>query len=406
LTHSNGFRQKKVTAEIPASMLKAKNPQAPSRFRIPWLPGEHPKVGKNNTFEFAATSGDGVMKLADVIGKRAASEIEATHRLSFHAVGDTGKGAHSAQQDVAEAMTRDINQNNHAKSPAFLFHLGDVIYGDGKENLYDDEFYRPYAEYPNKIIAIPGNHDGDVGVTVDKESLKAFRDNFCAPAGSEPPLAKTFSNEMVHQPGVYWMLETKLLNLIGMYSNAAEDAGTLGDANVGMHQLDWLGERLKQIAADRKSGPRKALIVGMHHPPFARGLSDKGYGHGSSDQMRKQLDDAFDAAGVWPDLVLSGHAHNYQHYVRGRNVNGAEKHIPYIIAGTGGFAIQPAPSGVGTTKDDTTYKNGSPPKGLFQPTTGYGYLTITVRPKQIQADFIIVQGNHRQPFETTTIPLT
>ena len=147
----------------------------------------------------------------------------------------------------------------------------------------------------------------------------------------------------------------------------------------------------------------------MHHPPFARGLSDKGYGHASSDEMRKQLDDAFDGAAVWPDLVLSGHSHNYQHYLRVRNVNGAEKQIPYIIAGTGGFAIQSAPSGVGTTKGDTTYKNGSPPKGLLQPgqpNTGFGYLTVTVRLKQIQTDFIIVQGNHRQPFETTTIALS
>jgi len=41
------------------------------------------------------------MKLADVIGKRAASEIEATHRLSFHAVGDTGKGARGSCRYVA-----------------------------------------------------------------------------------------------------------------------------------------------------------------------------------------------------------------------------------------------------------------------------------------------------------------
>ena len=59
--------------------------------------------------------------------------------------------------------------------PGFLaLFLAAFIYGDGKENLYDDEFYRPYAVYPNKIIAIPGNHDRDVGVTVDKVSLKAF----------------------------------------------------------------------------------------------------------------------------------------------------------------------------------------------------------------------------------------
>jgi len=170
-----------------------------SRFRIPWVPGQHPKPTKNNTYKFDPTQDSGVMTLADIVGKPAAAEIEATGQLQFHAVGDTGKGPHSAQQDVAEAMTRDINPDKHHAGPAFLFHLGDVIYGDGKDDLYDDEFYRPYAPYPNKIIAIPGNHDGDVGVTMDLESLKAFRANFCAPPGTEPPLAKAFNSEMVRQ---------------------------------------------------------------------------------------------------------------------------------------------------------------------------------------------------------------
>jgi Calcineurin-like phosphoesterase len=221
-----------------------------SRFRIPWIAGEHLPATKNNTYKFAPTPDDGVMTLADIVGAKAAAEIEKTGQLQFHTVGDTGRGPHTAQQDVAEAMTRDINPNKHRNSPAFLFHLGDVIYGDGKEDLYDDEFYRPYADYPNKVVAIPGNHDGEEGVTMDKESLKAFRENFCAPAGTEPPFAKTFNCEMVKQPGVYWMLETKLLDLIGLYSNAAETVGTLGDANVGMHQLDWLTKTLKTVAQE------------------------------------------------------------------------------------------------------------------------------------------------------------
>src|SRR5438270_8872669 len=41
--------------------------------------------------------------------------------------------------------------------------------------------------------------------------------------------------------------------------------------------------------------------------------------------------------------------------------------IPYIVAGTGGFAIQPAPSGIGYVEGDVTYVNGSPPKGLADP---------------------------------------
>lgn len=382
---------------------------ATSRFRIPFIKGQHPQNTKENTYKFPATKGDGVMTLSAIIGPTAAAEIEKTNELQFHALGDSGRGPHTAQQDVAEAMARDINPKQHQKSPAFLMHLGDVIYGDGKEDLYDDEFYRPYADYPNKIIAIPGNHDGEEGVTVDKTSLKAFRDNFCAPAGTEPPFAKIFNSEMVKQPGVYWMLESKLLNLIGLYSNAAESAGTLGDQQLGMHQLNWLEKTLKAVATQRAGGIRKGLILAMHHPPYSRGLSTQGFGHGSSLDMLGQMDRACKAAGVSPDAVLSGHSHNYQRYSRNMTLNGKIKAIPYIVVGTGGFAIQPAPSGIGHSVEDVTYVNGSPPKGLVQsnqPHTGYGYLTVKVKKKSMEFTFIIVQGNHRQPFETLTVPLS
>jgi Calcineurin-like phosphoesterase len=121
-----------------------------------------------------------------------------------------------------------------------LFHLGDVIYGPGKENLYCDEFDRPYQGYPNKIVAIPGNHDGEENQTLDKVSLDAFRQNFCSPVGQQPPFGQKFGFQMVHQPGPYWLLETELIHLIGLYSNAGETIGTLGNSNLGMHQLDWL----------------------------------------------------------------------------------------------------------------------------------------------------------------------
>src|SRR5262249_10461037 len=159
--------------------------------------------------------------------------IENTGQLVFHSVGDTGRGPHTDQQRVAEAMARDIDTSHHETSPAFLLHLGDVIYGDGKLDLYDDEFYRPYADYPAKIIAIPGNQDGEEGLAVDKVALEAFVENFCAAPGTQPPLAERSASQMVNQPGVYWMLETRLLNLIGLYSNAAEDFGLLAD-NAGL----------------------------------------------------------------------------------------------------------------------------------------------------------------------------
>ena len=56
-----------------------------------------------------------------------------------------------------------------------------VIYGPGKDNAYRGEFYEPYVHYPGKIIAIPGNHDGEVFPKTDPKTLEAFQANFCAP---------------------------------------------------------------------------------------------------------------------------------------------------------------------------------------------------------------------------------
>jgi hypothetical protein len=52
-------------------------------------------------------------------------------------------------------------------------------------------------------------------------------------------------------------------------------------------------------------------------PPFSGGG-----GHTGSGQMLKDLDEAFNTAGIAPDAVLSGHAHNYQRFTRTVTVGG------------------------------------------------------------------------------------
>jgi hypothetical protein len=394
----------------PASAKSSGTAQA-SRFRIPSIPGGHKAVPKNSTYPLPPVRGDSIMTMADIVGADAASEIEASGRLIFHALGDTGRGPHSDEETVAEAMALDIDPEHHANSPAFLLHLGDVIYGDGKIDLYDDEFYRPYKDYPNKVIAIPGNHDAEQGLLVDKKSLEAFMQNFCAPPGTQPPMAQRFGAEMVNQPGVYWMLETRLLNLIGLYSNAAEDFGLLannaelGVTNIGDKQLKWLAKMLARIQVARANGDRKALIFAMHHPPYARGLQASNFGHPGSSQMLQQMDSLCADAHIMPDAVLSGHTHSYGHYVRRFQHGTTAKTIPYIVAGAGGFAAMAAPAGFGKQDGDVTYVNGAP-MPHHPPHFGFGYLTVTVDATQMLLAYTLVSDGERIPFETTTVPLT
>jgi Calcineurin-like phosphoesterase len=302
------------------------------------------------------------MTLAEVIGAQGETDVTNSGSISFHAVGDTGKSANSPQGAVAEAMATDFNVGAPASSPAFFFHLGDVIYGPNKDVTYRPEFYEPYVHYPGKIIAIPGNHDGEVFPKTDPTTCKAFQANFCAPSQTVPPIAGTIFRQTMNQPAVYWLLDAPYVQIVGLYSNAAENPGFISGAIPGQAQKTWLLATLKKLAQQRKNGPRKALVFATHHPPFSSG------GHSGSTQMLAEIDGICQQAGIMPDLFLSGHAHSYQRYTRQPAVH-AGLQIPYIVAGTGGINDQVIIPATGQVSGDHTFV-----KSL----QGYGYLFVKV----------------------------
>ncbi len=101
------------------------------------------------------------------------AEIEAVGEIRFHALGDSGVGNAQEAEQVSEEIVGDYTPSGGGLNPAFMLHLGDVIYGTDKEARYSDRFFRPYRHYPGKIIAIPGNHDGEVRSAADKPSAPA-----------------------------------------------------------------------------------------------------------------------------------------------------------------------------------------------------------------------------------------
>ena len=44
--------------------------------------------------------------------------------------------------------------------PAFLYHLGDMVYFNGEWDKYYRQFFNAYNHYTAPLFAIPGNHDG------------------------------------------------------------------------------------------------------------------------------------------------------------------------------------------------------------------------------------------------------
>ena len=255
--------------------------------------------------------------------------------------------------------------------PSFLFHLGDVVYNFGEGQYYYDQFYEPFRGYDRPIFAIPGNHDGavygpDVNVPV-APTLQAFLRNFCANSPEPSPDAPSISRTTMTQPGSYFTLDAPCVSIIGLYSNVLEHPGVIssqgGHFALADDQLTFLAGELARLKADRAE-LKRAIVLAVHHPP----VSFDGT-HGSSPTMANEIDAVCTAAGVWPDLVLSGHAHLYQRF--SRSIGG--RSIPYVVAGSGGHLARPPRTDLPPVGSDIgNYRMEIEP--IFE----LGYLTVAV----------------------------
>ncbi len=289
-----------------------------------------------------------VFPLAQALGSLGPHKLrQLTHagRIVFHAMGDTGATQSVTSQNlVTDALVAEARAPAAADRPAFLFHLGDIVYSFAESQYYYDQFYEPYRNYPAPIFAIPGNHDGMLpphpapGVT----SLETFLRNFCAPQYGVSPDAVSLHRTAMTQPGVYFALDAPFVRIIGLYSNALEDPGVISSENhhypaVPDHQLGFLQAQLERVKQEAYAG---CLLLAVHHPPFCWHPPAAHPGvHGSSPRMLQQIDAICDAAGVYPHAFLSGHAHNYQRFTRRRTVGGKPCSVPFVICGSGGHAV-------------------------------------------------------------------
>lgn len=330
------------------------------------------------------------MKLDDFVGHGIISAIKKAGQIAFHAVGDTGAAKVNHQQTVrqalanqakvADAMVADVTSGPEA--PAFFFHLGDIVYNFGESQYYYDQFYEPYRAYDRPIFAIPGNHDGMVfgadSSAPQVPSLQPFLTNFCAAAPGVSPDAGGLVRSTMTQPGVYFTLDAPFVSIIGLYSNVLDGPGVIssqkGNFPISDVQLDFLAGELHRLKPQRQAGKR-AVIIAVHHPPLSVDAQ-----HGGSSGVESDLSQVCEAAGFWPDMVISGHAHLYQRFTRRLMQTGQE--IPYIVAGSGGFSatspqqkLQPAPI---TVADYTLEIN---------PIVKFGYLLITCDANTLTATF-------------------
>ena len=262
------------------------------------------------------------LDLADIVPD-AVRAAEKAGGMAFHMVGDTGGVKDpNPQLLVAQGLERDAASAGRFGVPAFFFHLGAVIYFDGQAEEYVPQFYEPYAHYPLPILAIPGNHDGDVfddGTRTNPlPSLATFKRNFCAAApGTRSVDAGESPRTAMIQPNVYWTLNSPFATIIGLYTNVPEGGQVEPD------QAEWFAGELAAAPKDR------LLIVALHHPLYSLDTE-----HSGSKAMATLLNGAIAKAKRRPDVVFSAHVHNYQRFT----VTDPDKGVtPFFVAGQGGY---------------------------------------------------------------------
>lgn len=230
-----------------------------------------------------------------------------------------------------------------------VYHLGDIDYFEGADAEYGPQFFEPYAKVNVPFLGIPGNHDCEGG------NFDSFVKYFCASSVTLPPEWEEYGRTTMDQPNPYWTLRAAQVTVVGLATNAPSGG------EVDSAQAEWLAEELK---AAPEGVP---LVVALHHPPYS--VDDH---HGGSARMGTVIDTAAAAAGRWPDLVLSGHVHDYQRFTR--TVDGRE--IVYVVAGAGGYHnlhsfASGAEKGLQVT-NDTVFEFGED--------KDWGYLRLTFPP--------------------------
>jgi hypothetical protein len=128
----------------------------------------------------------------------------------------------------------------------------------------------------------------------------------------------------------------------------------------------------------RLAGER-AIIVALHHPPLSADAH-----HGGSTGLQQDLDGACRAAGFWPDMILSGHAHLYQRFTM--RPAGVSQEIPYIVSGCGGYAATPPVQKLGPAPITISDSSGQHTLEC-DPLVKFGYLLVTCDGKTLSSTF-------------------
>jgi acid phosphatase type 7 len=286
-----------------------------------------------------------------------AKHITTAGEMVFDVLGDSGGVQDGERQsNVAKQMVGALPENK----PQFCYHVGDVVYFTGLHDDYYAQFYEPYEQYTPPIFSIPGNHDGEVDNPAIQTSLDGWVDYFMQPTPDVDPIAKDAPRVGLNLPNPYWTLVTPLATIIGMYTNVPEGG------SIDSIQQQWL---TNEFATADQGLP---LILALHHPIYSFDVF-----HSGSSKMADVLENAIRDTSRVPNLVLSGHVHDYQRIEKEIAPSGP---TPFLVTGNGGYHnLHQIHSANGTVAADTQAK-------LIYGKVTWGYLTLTIDKKTIKGE--------------------
>lgn len=224
-----------------------------------------------------------VASLTERAGFRTAPAPDSGTPVRFAVFGDSGDGGigQAAVRDRLLALPMDL-----------MLHTGDVAYGSGTLEQFEQFFFRPYEALLKSvpIFPIPGNHE------YYSQDAAPFIEVFDLP-----------ENGGVAGRERWYSFDYGDVHFVG-----------LDTEQLGTEQVDWLDR-------DLSDNQRPWTVVYFHRPPFSSGA------HGNASDVEQAFVPVFQRHAV--PIVFSGHEHNYE---RTRPIGG----VTYVITGGGGKQIR------------------------------------------------------------------
>jgi hypothetical protein len=252
--------------------------------------------------------------------------------------------------DIVDGLDLDLSGSTataaliDAYPSATVFAAGDLPHNDGTDADYAKAYAPTWGRFRARTIPTPGNHDYNA-------LWAAGYYNYFGPAAGD-------------QLKGYYSLNLGTWHMIVLNSNNECNKIPCG---AGSPQETWL-------KADLAANPTTCTLAMWHHPLYTS-TSSTFIDHAT--YMQPIWQDLYNAN---VDLVVNGHAHNYERFApqdANGNLNTA-KGIIEIIAGTGGTSHFT----FGSTAANSVIKNADT----------YGVLKLTLHPASFDWQFIPIAG--------------